>query len=114
MVPFNQRLVSIKSKLTPGGFSGERIFQVDLANGDSYQSLAPRQFCWNNEGNLVAENEPTTEINGLIAAKIIDFVDDDQILVEVPDGEIIAVDKDNVQARPTIIDSPKPKSHVSV
>lgn len=114
-LPFDRQLIALICKVAPGGFSGERIFEVRLADGNPYRSLAPRQFCWNSQGNLVAENEPTTEVDGMVAARIIDSVDDEQLIVEVPDGEIIAVDRSDVKERPTNIKPPsESKTHVSV
>jgi hypothetical protein len=107
-------LVALPCKLSPGGFSGERIFEVILADGKSYKSLAPRQFCWNSERSLVAENEPTSEVEGMVAARVIESIEHDQIIVEVPDGEVIAVDKDAVQKRPTEINPMESASYVSV
>jgi hypothetical protein len=105
--------VALECKLSHGAFSGERVFKVKLADGDSYNSLTPYQFCWNDNGCLVEKNEPTTEISGMVAARIVDF-DDHQVIVEVPDGEIIAVEHDTVKDRPTNIKPPVSKSYVSV
>jgi hypothetical protein len=110
----NRQLIALKCKVAPGGFSGERIFEVVLANGSPYRSLAPRQFCWNSHGSLVAANEPSAEVNGMVAARIIEFIDDGQAIVEVPDGEIIAVNKDDVKERPTSIKPSELRSNVPV
>jgi hypothetical protein len=104
------QLVSLKCKVAPGAFSGERIFTVALADGKIYRSLVPRQFCWNAEGRIVTENEPTSEVDGFIAARIIDADDADQPIVEVPNGEIIAVGREIVQKRPTSI-KPSEQNH---
>lgn len=115
MLYFDSQLVALTCKVAPGGFSGERIFEVKLANGELYRSVAPRQFCWNNQGYLVAENEPDKEVDGMIAARIVDSVGDDQLVVEVPDGETIAVDKKDVKERPTNIKPPAESNpHVPV
>jgi hypothetical protein len=50
----------------------------------------------------------------MVAARIVDRTDDGQILVEVPDGEVIAVDEKMVKRRPTDIRPPEPKAHVPV
>jgi hypothetical protein len=102
---FDCQLVALPCKVSLGGFSGERIFDVILANGELYRSIAPRYFCWNSQNHLVAENEPQTQIDGMVAARVINSIGD-QIIVEVPDGEVIAVDKNNVKPRPTIIKPP--------
>jgi hypothetical protein len=107
-------LVALPCKLSPGGFSGERIFEVILADGQPYRSIAPRQFCWNSDNSLVEENEPQNEIGGMVAARVVDFIEGEQVIVEVPDGEIIAVDKGAVQKRPTSIKSAESNPHVPV
>jgi hypothetical protein len=108
-----RQLVALPCKLAPGAFSGERVFEVELADGTKYRSLAPRQFCWVG-GKLVGEKEPTGEAAGLIAAKVVDETSDGQVIVEVPDGEVIAVDAGTVRERPTEIRPPEPNRHVPV
>ncbi len=110
----DRRFVALPCKLAPGAFSGERVFEVDLANGETYRSLAPRPFCWNARGQLVAQAEPAVESPGMVAARIVDRIDDGQVLVEVPDGEVIAVDEKTVKQRPTEIKPPEPRTHVPV
>lgn len=110
----DRRYVAVPCKLMLGGFSGERIFEVTLANGGSYRGVAPRQFCWNEQGQLLQKEEPAAESPGLIAARVIDRIEDGQVVIEVPDGENIAVDDKVVKNRPTQIRPPAPKSHVPV
>ena len=107
-------LVALPCKFELGGFSGERVFDVVLANGQHYQSVAPRFFFWNDHGKLVNEDEPQTESTGMIAARVVDQTDDGQFLVVVPDGEVIAVEKAAVKNRPTVIRPPESKPHVPV
>jgi hypothetical protein len=111
MVYSDRQLVAIQCQVEPGGFSGERLFTVQLANGEDYVSVAPRQFCWNSNGNLVAINEPASKVNGLVAARVLEELEHSQVLVEVPDGQIIAVDRSKVQRRPTPI---KPERKLDV
>ncbi len=96
-------LIAIPCKLSPGAFSGERVIEVRLADGQIYTSLVPRDFCWNAEGKLVGEDEPTTEVDGMVAGRMVDELPDDQVAVEIPDGEVIAVDRSEVKLRPTPI-----------
>lgn len=105
-MPKDRVLVAIPCQLAPGAFSGERVFSVQLADGQTYTSLAPRQFCWNADGRLVGPHEPTDAVQGLVAARIVDWIDDRQLQAEVPDGEVIAVDAESVKPRPTPIVPP--------
>jgi hypothetical protein len=106
----NKLLVALPCKLSPAAFSGERIFDVKMADGNIYTGVAPRHFCWNAKGAIVGEGEPQFEEEGGIAAKMIERIDDNQIAVEVPDGEVIAVDKDQIRDRPTQIAPPSYRS----
>ena len=113
MYSIDRQLVAIRCKIAPGAFSGERIFSVNLANDEKYRSLAPRQFCWNSKKQLVQEHEPQEEIEGLIAARIVEDIEG-QLIVEIPDGNIIAVREELVEKRPTNIKPPQPNHYVSV
>lgn len=106
----NKVLVALPCKLSPGAFSGERIFDVKMADGHLYTGVAPHHFCWNAKGTIVGEGEPDSEEEGEIAAKVVEQIDDNQIAVEVPDGEVIAVDKDQIRDRPTQITPPSHRS----
>lgn len=101
---FTHILIALDSKISPGAFSGERLFSVRLANDENYVGLAPREFCWNEDDVLVGKNEPEKSINGKVAARVVREVDPEQFVVEVPDGTCIAVDKKIINARPTSIE----------
>jgi hypothetical protein len=98
----DRSLVALPCELSMGSFSGERFFDVTLANGETYHGFAPRFFCWNASGKLVEGSEPETQSPGMVAAKVIQWLDD-QVQVEVPDGQVIAVDRNMVKSRPTPI-----------
>jgi hypothetical protein len=55
---------------------------------------------------LVGEREPSASTDGSIAARIVERVEGNQVQVEVPDGEVIAVDEKQIKARPTLITPP--------
>jgi hypothetical protein len=95
--------VALPCTLAPGIVSGERFFEVRLANGRSYQSIAPRYFCWNEGGGLVGEFDPVAEAPGKVAARVVGEAEGGQVLVEVPDGKVIAVDRSEVCERPSQI-----------
>lgn len=103
----DRTLVALPCELSPGMVSGERVFVVTLANGKSYSGIAPRFFCWTADGRLVGRDEPKKEVDGLIAARVVDDeLEGNQIVVEVPDGVVIAVDQGLVKPRPTEIRPP--------
>ena len=106
----NSHLVAIPCKLAPGLFSSERVFTVQLANGEPYKGIAPRHFCWNEYGQLVGENGPGQQAAGMVAAKFVEDLEGDQVAVQVPDGEVVAVVKASVRSRPTEIRPPNAQS----
>lgn len=111
---YRSPLVAIKARIEQSGFSGERIFEVKLANGKPYRGLAPHQFCWDSRNNQIQEFDEEDNIEGLVAARVIDVIDHDQLIVEIPNGEVIAVDKQDVTKRPTSITPIESKAHVSI
>jgi hypothetical protein len=98
-------LVAVPCKLAPGMLSSERLFSVEMADGKVHCGIAPRYFCWNDKGQLVAESEPSQEENGKIAARVVGEFNG-FVTVEVPDGEVIAVPRGAVRERPTEIVPP--------
>lgn len=100
------RFCALPSKIAPGMFSSERIFRLTLADGSLYRGLAPRHFCWNADGKTLTETEPANETDGFIAGRVVEEIDDTQVAVEVPTGEVIAVDRPLVRSRPTEIRPP--------
>jgi hypothetical protein len=101
-----QRLIALNAIIESGAFSGEILFDVLLANGERYQSIAPRQFCWDSDNQYLVGNSFIGNRNGMIAARIIDIIDAYQVLVEVPDGNVITVALDDIKKRPTKIEPP--------
>jgi hypothetical protein len=101
-------LVAVPCLLSKGIFSSERVFEVTLANGETYQGIAPRHFCWNNSKKPLGETEAQDEeVSGLLAARVVEELDDDQVAVAVPDGKVLAVKKGQIRARPTPINPPR-------
>lgn len=109
-----RRLVAIPCTLDPGMFSSERVFRVTMADGKTYQGIAPSHFCWNEKGVLVSENGPAQSEKGLVAARLVEILDDEQNAVELPDGEVIAVRVEHMVDRPTVITPPKPETAPNV
>jgi hypothetical protein len=91
--------VAVRCKLSKSLFSSERAFEVTLANGEKYSGPAPIYFCWNKDGELLRANEVTEgEVDGWVAARPLEYpLEGDQVAVEVPDGEALAVQKSEVR-----------------
>jgi len=104
------QFVAVKCKLSKGLFSSERAFEVSLANGEKYSGPAPIHFCWNEAGKPLGEGEAIDrEIDGWVAARRLRRqLPDDQMAVEVPDGEAIAVRNPQVRDAWTDILPPTP------
>jgi hypothetical protein len=102
------RSVAVRCRILAGGFSGERLVHVSTTDGKEHVSLAPRLYCWTTEGRVLAEDEPKpgVAVEGLVAAHLLQ-VRDGKMLISLPDGEVILVNKDQVVQRPE-------ETHVSV
>src|SRR5262245_56100202 len=108
----DRKLIAVPCKLSPGMFSSELVFAVTMANGEVYRGITPRHFCWNDQGRPVREEEVTAEVGGMVAAKLVDDeLGGNQVAVEVPDGEVIAVKERQVRPRPTEIKPPEVSTH---
>jgi hypothetical protein len=102
------RHVAIPCKITPGVFSSERFFTVELADGTTHKGLSPLDFLWDASGKPLKNEQvaPAVEPSGFVAARVVDVLPGDQVAVEVPDGEVIAVRRDIIRERPTRIVPP--------
>jgi hypothetical protein len=109
IMPQNQ-FVAVRCKLSKGFFSTERAFEVTLANGERYSGPAPIHFCWNDEGKPLGKTEAIDrEIDGWVAARRLkQLLPGDQVGVEVPDGEALAVRQTQVRDAWTDIVPPTP------
>jgi hypothetical protein len=101
--------VAVRCTLSKGMFSSERAFEVKMADGKSYSGPAPIHFCWNEAGKPLADGDAAgKEIDGWVAARIVGELEGDQVAVEVPDGEVIAVRHSQIKdPTPTPIAPPR-------
>jgi hypothetical protein len=85
--------LAVRCKLSTGIFSSERAFEVTLANGEKHSGPAPLHFCWNAQGKPLGPDEALAdEADGWVAARPVgQELSGDQVALEVPDGEVIAV-----------------------
>lgn len=79
----------IDCKLYPSAFSGELVFRVDTAIGESYEGVAPKHY-------VMPDTQPTKEgVDGQVKVRVIKN-GGDKARVSVPDGEILTVSADKV------------------
>jgi len=91
-------------------FSSERIFSVQLANGEEHKGIASVDFFWTKDKTPLVASGTTETREGFIAGRILEDLDAGQIAVEVPDGEVLALPKAKVEQRPTEIQPPSAKA----
>lgn len=104
----SKKSIAIACKLMPGMFNSERVFEVKMANGEYYRGVAPAHFCWDENDQLLGEDAVPIEETGKVAARIVDQLDEGLLAVEVPDGEVIAINENKALERPTKITPPNP------
>jgi hypothetical protein len=103
----NSKNRALRCRISAGAFSGERHFRLVLADGSEHFSLAPKQHFWKADGSQLGEEEPSgaVEIDGIIAARIIQSENSGRVLVSIPDDETVIVNTVQVIKRPAEIDA---------
>jgi len=81
---------TLECKLGPGAFSGQRTFEVTLADKTIHVGLAPRIYCWTRDGKHQPEVQNGETLEGLIAARVLKMTNG-HTRVEIPDGEVVEV-----------------------
>ena len=94
--------MGLRCQLFPGGFSGERVIEVQLASRKTYRGLAPLHYCWTDHGHPLKPDEPApgSSLHGIVAARLLSRQSDGLATVTVPDGEILVVSDDVIVDRP--------------
>lgn len=94
--------VAVHCRISQGAFSDELVFEIDQpGQPEPYVGAASRQYFWNIAGVPFGEGEPAagTQVRGLVAARNLKDRDS-RIIVAIPDGEVIQVDKGQIRPRP--------------
>ena len=96
------REIALFCRINAGGFSGERIAQVTLADGSEQIVLAPRHYCWTKDGQALTPTQPESgkPIEGIVAARLIEEAAG-AAKVTTPDGEIFMVSSGTMTKRPS-------------
>lgn len=97
----NSQFKAIKCLISRGGFSEERVF--DLNGSVNHQGAASRRHMWTIKGKPLDEGEPPIDrvISGLVAARILE-IHGDHALVSIPDGEVIKIPLNELVDRPVL------------
>src|SRR5687768_1038150 len=98
---------ALQGRIAPGAFSGERVFEITLADGQTYRGVAPVHYCWDAEGHTFGPDEPAAPIPGAVACRWLETIEG-QPVVSIPDGEVVRVDQHSIVDRPreTTVDVP--------
>src|SRR5262245_16095940 len=93
------QFVAVRCKFSKGLFYCGRAVEVTLADGNTHSGPAPLHYCLNDAGQPLNRGEAIDEeIDGWVAARRLDRpLQGDQVGVEVPDGEAIAVRKSQLR-----------------
>jgi hypothetical protein len=107
MMPRN-RPIALFCRIARGGFSGERVIQVPLPDGQEYRGMAPRHYCWTGTGRDLGREEPDNgqSIEGLVAARWLEDAPDGRAIVTGPDGEVLRVAPEQITQRPAAEPTP--------
>jgi hypothetical protein len=90
---------ALRGRIAPGAFSGERVFEITLADGETYRGVAPVHYCWDAAGRPFGLDEPAAPIPGTVACRRLETIDGQSVLA-IPDGEVVRVDEDSIVDRP--------------
>ncbi len=102
MNQFRRVAVALKCRIFPGSFSGERVVLIPLPNGATHKGLAPTAYCWKQDSKPLEIGDPAPggSIDGIVAARLLGKTDAGDMVVTIPDGDVINVSKDIVVPRP--------------
>jgi hypothetical protein len=99
--------IGLRCEFTPGGFSGQRVALIRLASGDIHKGLAPLHYCWDRHGHPLRADEPAAgqTVEGIVAARRLQERAG-QVVVSIPDGDVLVVPEEIVTERPASEISP--------
>ena len=89
---------ALRGKIWQAAFSGERVFEIALADGRTYRGVAPVHYCWDDAGRPLGLEEPKDKIRGRIACRVLGRIDEVPV-VSIPDGEVVPVAEETIIER---------------
>lgn len=99
----NKKLVAVPCRISKGMFSDERVFSIQLIGGKEYKGLTSIDFFWTKDRiPLIFADKPEI-IDGFVAGHVLKELENGQCVVEVPDGMVLAFERDQLIQRSTEI-----------
>jgi hypothetical protein len=85
-------MVLIQCELSRGGFSSERVFRIEAADGGTLVGVADLSYCYDRAGERLKPDQPAAgkRVHGLVSARVI-REEGDAVLLSVPDGSVASV-----------------------
>lgn len=99
---------AIPCKISRGGFSGERVFEIAIGE-TNHSGVGSRLHMWKLNGDMIEEGEPPLgeKMDGIVAARVLS-VEEGVATVSIPDGEVITILAEELLDRPAV------NQHVSI
>jgi hypothetical protein len=94
----NDRVRSVRCRISRSGFSGERVFRVTPYDGAEHVGVAPTHYFRTAAGKPLGADTPAKgqPIQGWIEGVLIDD-DGEKVTIALPDGNTIKVRPDQIQ-----------------
>jgi len=96
------RYKALKCMISRGGFSDERVFTLRLGIGEC-DGVASRQYLWDENWSPLEEGEPPLgkQIEGWVAARVVEVRSDGMVVALLPDGQTVEVPIAALVTRPS-------------
>jgi hypothetical protein len=98
----NSQSIALLCTISRGGFTDERVFRIQVADGSTYVGACARQYCFTRGRVPLKREQPERgkTIDGLVFATRVREEQDGVALVSVPDGAVLPVKVDQIKELP--------------
>ena len=88
----------MKCKIGRGGFSSERSFEIELADGSKLVGTADVRHLMNEKKEGLTDDAPQFEemVDGFVKCRILRSDDKDRFVVEIPSADVVRVNQDSL------------------
>jgi hypothetical protein len=90
--------VFVRCNIERGGFSSERTFEIELADGDRVVGTANVQHFLDNEGRPLDDDVPPfgVTLHGMVRCRVIEQIDERTAIVDIPSFDLVEVPRDSI------------------